>query len=81
MPRRAAQPSPAQLARVILGGAHARAFTVAGATKDGMLTDFRAAIDDAIANGTTIADFRKKFDDIVQSYGWDYKGDGSTADA
>jgi hypothetical protein len=58
----------------ILGGAHARAFTVAVATKDGMLEDFRAAIDDAIANGTTIADFRKKFDAIVTRYGWDYKG-------
>lgn len=58
----------------IIGGEHARAFTVAGATKDGMLTDFRAAIDDAIANGTTIDTFRKSFDDIVTKYGWDYKG-------
>lgn len=55
-------------------GMHARAFTVAGATKDGMLTDFRAAIDDAIANGTTISDFRKSFDGIVSRYGWDYVG-------
>jgi hypothetical protein len=65
---------PSQVWADILGGAHARAFTVAGATKEGMLTDFRAAIDDAISNGTTIADFRKSFDDIVTKYGWDYKG-------
>lgn len=58
----------------ILHGAHTRAFTVAGATKDGMLVDFRAAIDKAIADGTTIADFRKDFDNIVSRYGWDYNG-------
>ena len=58
----------------ILEGAHARAFTVAGATKEGMLTDFRAAIDKAIAQGTTLDEFRKDFDKIVASYGWDYKG-------
>ncbi|HVJ53462.1 MAG TPA: PBECR2 nuclease fold domain-containing protein [Aliidongia sp.] len=58
----------------VLGGAHARAFTVAGATKEGMLADFRTAIDSAIADGTTLDTFRKGFDDIVQRYGWDYKG-------
>lgn len=58
----------------ILEGAHARAFTVAGATKEGMLGDFRTAIDKAIASGTTLADFRKDFDGIVQRYGWDYNG-------
>jgi hypothetical protein len=58
----------------MLEGAHARAFTVAGATKDGMLVDFRAAIDQAIASGTTLETFRKDFDDIVAKYGWDYNG-------
>jgi phage-Barnase-EndoU-ColicinE5/D-RelE like nuclease2/Phage Mu protein F like protein len=58
----------------ILEGAHARAFTVAGATKEGMLADFRTAIDKAIAQGTTLNDFRKDFDAIVQKYGWDYNG-------
>jgi hypothetical protein len=58
----------------MLQGAHSRAFTVAGATKEGMLTDFRAAIDDAISNGSTLGDFRKSFDDIVARYGWDYNG-------
>jgi hypothetical protein len=58
----------------ILGGAHARAFTVAGATKEGMLTDFRGEIDKAITDGTTLQDFRKGFDGIVDKYGWAYKG-------
>src|SRR5665213_2064468 len=58
----------------MVGGAHARAFTVAGATKEGMLTDFRTAIDKAISQGTTLETFRKNFDDIVAKFGWDYKG-------
>jgi hypothetical protein len=58
----------------ILGGAHATAFTVAGATKEGMLTDFRAAIDSAIASGTSLGDFQKAFDDIVAKNGWDHTG-------
>ena len=58
----------------MLHGAHTRAFTVAGATKEGMLTDFRAAVDKAISQGTTLEEFRKDFDAIVQTYGWDYKG-------
>jgi hypothetical protein len=58
----------------IRDGAHARAFTVAGATKEGMLTDFRSAIDSAISNGTTLEDFRKKFDDVVARTGWEHAG-------
>ena len=58
----------------MLHGAHTRAFTVAGATKEGVLSDFRAAIDKAIAQGTTLGDFRKDFDRIVATRGWDYKG-------
>jgi hypothetical protein len=58
----------------LLEGAHSRAFTVAGATKEGMLVDFSAAIDKAIAQGTTLEEFRKDFDSIVTKYGWDYNG-------
>lgn len=58
----------------MLHGAHTRAFTVAGATKEGMLVDFRAAIDKAISQGTTLETFRKDFDGIVSKYGWDYNG-------
>jgi len=53
---------------------HTRAFTVAGAMKDDLLADLRAAVDAGIAEGTTIQDFRKAFDEIIQKYGWSYKG-------
>lgn len=58
----------------MLHGAHTRAFTVAGATKEAVLTDLRAAVDSAIAKGTTLADFRKDFDKTVATNGWDYNG-------
>jgi hypothetical protein len=56
------------------GAMHSRAFTVAGAAKADLLADFRTAIDKAIADGTTLGEFRKDFDTIVARHGWDYKG-------
>lgn len=53
---------------------HSVAFTVAGAQNEAMLKDFHAAVDNAIANGGTLEDFRKDFDNIVGQYGWDYNG-------
>lgn len=53
---------------------HDRAFVVAGAMRDDLLGDFRAAVDKAIANGTTLEEFRKDFDSIVEKYGWEYNG-------
>ncbi len=53
---------------------HARAFVVAGAMRDDLLTDLRQAVDKAIVRGTTLAEFRKDFDAIVEHYGWSYKG-------
>lgn len=47
---------------------------VAGAYKADLLADFRTAVDKAITQGTTLADFRKDFDRIVQSHGWSYNG-------
>ena len=58
----------------MLGEVHAKAFTVAGATKADLLTDFHTAVTDAIKNGTTITDFRKQFDKTVAKHGWSYKG-------
>lgn len=55
-------------------GMHARAFVVAGATKAELLADLRGAIDKAIAEGTTLEEFRKDFDGIVEKHGWSYKG-------
>lgn len=58
----------------ILGEEHDHAFVVAGANRLDMLADFRAAVDKAIIDGTTLEEFRKDFDSIVAKYGWDYKG-------
>jgi hypothetical protein len=53
---------------------HDRAFVVAGAMRDDMLADFRAAVDKAISQGTTLEEFRRDFDSIVEKYGWEYNG-------
>lgn len=53
---------------------HTRAFTVAGAMRDDLLADLRDSIDKAVAQGTTIEDFRKDFDKTAHKYGWDYNG-------
>ena len=55
-------------------GMHSRAFVVAGATKKELLVDLRSAVDKAISEGTTLAEFRKDFDQVVQKHGWNYKG-------
>lgn len=53
---------------------HARAFTVAGAMRDDLVADFRKAVEKGITSGTTLGDFRKDFDQIVDRYGWEFKG-------
>jgi len=58
----------------LTGQAHAKAFTVAGATKTELLHDIRSLVDDAIADGTSISDFRKGFDKAVAKHGWDFNG-------
>nr|BBJ05160.1 hypothetical protein YBY_30090 [Marinobacter nauticus] len=49
-------------------------FAVAGANRRDLLQDFRTAIDKVIADGGTLDSFRKDFDSIVRSHGWDYNG-------
>lgn len=55
-------------------GMHARGFMIAGAAKDELLADFRAAVDKAIAGGESLGAFRRRFDSIVVQHGWDYRG-------
>lgn len=55
-------------------GAHIKAFTVAGALQNDLLSDIRTAAQSAIDNGTTITDFRKAFDKTVKKHGWNYNG-------
>jgi len=65
---------PTQAWTDIWEGMHSRAFVVAGAMRDELLTDFRRSIDKALAAGTSLDDFRKDFDRIVAKHGWDYNG-------
>jgi len=49
---------------------HQAAFTVAKAMQMDLLADIRAAVDDAIANGTTLADFRAGLQPLLVKRGW-----------
>ena len=53
---------------------HDKAFVVAGAAQEDLVSDFRAAVDQAIADGTTLETFRRDFDGLVAKHGWTYKG-------
>lgn len=58
----------------ILGEEHDYFFVVAGANRNEVLTALREATDEAIHNGTTLEEFRKRFDEIVAKTGWEYNG-------
>ncbi|MDA3835512.1 MAG: phage minor head protein [Spirochaetales bacterium] len=53
---------------------HARAFVVAGAMKEDLIQDLRNAVEKGIADGTTLTEFRKDFDNTIEKSGWKYKG-------
>lgn len=53
---------------------HDWAFMVAGAHRDAIVADFRESIERMIADGGTLEEFRKDFDNIVAKHGWDYNG-------
>ena len=53
---------------------HDTAFVVAGAARDALLSDLRAAVASAINDGTTLETFRSEFDRIVAKHGWSYNG-------
>lgn len=58
----------------IYGREHDPAFVVAGAMKRDLLADLRKAVERAIADGTTLEQFRADFDTIVARHGWQYRG-------
>lgn len=53
---------------------HDTGFMVAGAAKAELLADLRAAVDKSIATGTTLEEFRRDFDGLVERHGWTYRG-------
>lgn len=46
------------------------AFAVAGVTRADVLADLQAAVDKAISEGTSMAEFRRDFDQVIQKRGW-----------
>jgi hypothetical protein len=54
--------------------ANAKGFTVAGATTEALVEDFRREVDRALSQGTTLDEFRKGFDGIVEKHGWAHTG-------
>lgn len=59
---------------------HDRAFVVASATKADLIADLRSAVDDAIAYGQSLGEFRKQFRETVAKHGWTgWTGEGSKA--
>lgn len=65
---------PTETFTEIWGAQHARAFVVAGANTEAIVTDFHEAVKKAQAEGQTREDFQKSFDAIVAKHGWSYKG-------
>lgn len=65
---------PSERSDELRGAIHAKAFTVAGATKTQLLTDLHDAVDTAIEQGQGIGEFRKRFDQVVAEHGWSYRG-------
>jgi hypothetical protein len=59
--------------------AHSRAFMVAGVQAEDLLAGVRGAVQRAIADGTTLADFRRDLAPLMQRLGWDAKGKGYSA--
>lgn len=56
--------------RDMMGAAHSQAFTVAKATQLDVLADIRGAVDTAIAEGKTLAEFQKALKPLLQQKGW-----------
>lgn len=65
---------PTRTWRDLQKGQHARAFVVAGAMKESLLTDLRSAVDGAIAKGESYDTFKRRFKDIVKRHGWQHTG-------
>lgn len=58
----------------LAGPVHGKVFAIAGATSTDLVGEIQQSLVDALKNGTTITQFRKDFDAIVQKHGWAYKG-------
>lgn len=55
-------------------GQHSRAFVVAGAMRGDLLADIQTAVLKGLEKGTTLAEFSKDFDAILDRTGWQPRG-------
>ena len=63
----------------LIGAQHDRAFVVAGALKADLLADLAGAVGKAIEEGTTLDQFRRDFQGIVEARGWHgWTGEGTS---
>ena len=67
-------PIPTRAWTDIYGRENDQAFAVAGANRQAIVEDFAEAVDRAISEGRTLAQFREEFDTIVARHGWAYNG-------
>lgn len=67
-------PIPTRAWTDIYGRENDQAFAVAGANRAAIVEDFQQAVDRAISEGRTLAQFREDFDTIVARHGWAYNG-------
>lgn len=65
---------PTRSYRDVWDAAHSKMFMVAGAQSEALVKDFQDAVARAIETGATLDDFRKDFDKIVATHGWQYNG-------
>jgi uncharacterized protein with gpF-like domain len=61
---------PSETWDAIWGAEHTRSFTVAGAMDQDLLQELREAVTAGINEGTTLDQFRKDFEGIVDKYDW-----------
>jgi hypothetical protein len=62
----------------LLRQAQVRGFTVAGMMRDDWLSEIRAAVEKARAEGTGFQDFQKTFNEFVDRSGWQFNARGKT---
>lgn len=56
--------------KALSSSARARAFSVAGLTRRDQIADVATAIESALQNGETLADFKKNIGDLLEQKGW-----------
>lgn len=54
--------------------ANAKSFTVAGATTRALVDDFRREVAKALETGSTLQEFRGRFDELIRKHGWEHTG-------